>query len=83
MEVKYSAHAVERMIKRRVTTQEIEDLLTDPDGVIRQSRDKIIAYKRIPGRRDNLIAVVAVEVEQSYEVVTVLVNFEASNESTP
>lgn len=82
MEVKYSAHAVERMMQRLVSTQEVEDLLAKPDGVIRQSRDKIIAYKRIRGRQDNGIAVVAVERQGSYEVVTVLVNFRANNEST-
>jgi hypothetical protein len=70
------------MMERRVSTREIEYLLTEPDSVIRQSRDKIIACKRIRGRHDNLIAVVAVELNGNYDVVTVLVNFKARNENT-
>ena len=76
MEIKYSSHAVERMLQRRISPQEVEDILTEPDGVIRQSRDKFIAYKKIRGRRDNLLAAVAVEDGRVWEVITVMVNFE-------
>lgn len=61
MEIKYSSHAVERMLQRRISPQEVEDILTEPDGMIRQSRDKFIAYEKIRGRRDNVLAAVAVE----------------------
>ncbi len=37
---------------------------------------KVIAYKRIEGRNDNSIAVVAVEESQAWEVITVMVHFE-------
>lgn len=39
--------------------------------------DKIIAFKQIEGRKDNSIAVVAVEGSQAREVITVMINFEA------
>ena len=76
METKFSSHAVERMFQREIPAQEVEDLLAKPDGVIRQSRDKMIAYKRIDGRTDNSVAVVAVEGKGAWEVITVMVNFE-------
>ena len=76
METKYSSHAVERMLQRRISPQEVEDILTEPDDVIRQSRDKFIAYKKIRGRRDNMLAAVAVEDGRVWEVITVMVNFE-------
>lgn len=76
MEIEYSSHAVERMLQRRISPQEVENILTEPDGVIRQSKDKFIAYKKIRGRRDNLLAAVAVEDADVWEVITVMVNFE-------
>ena len=76
MEIKYSSHAVERMLQLRISPQEVEDILTEPDDVIRQSRDKFIAYKKIRGRRDNMLAAVAVEDGRVWEVITVMVNFE-------
>lgn len=76
METKFSSHAVERMFQREIPAQEVENLLAKPDGVIRQSRDKMIAYKRIGGRTDNSVAVVAVEGKGAWEVITVMVNFE-------
>ena len=76
MEVRYRSHAVERMIQRRILPSDIEDILGQPDRTIRQSMDKVIACKRIEGRDDNSIAVVAVEQNQVWEVITVMVNFE-------
>lgn len=76
MQITFSSHAVDRMIQRHISTAEVEDLLAKPDGLIKQSRDKVIAYKRMPGRRDNSLAVVAVELDGNFEVVTVMVNFE-------
>lgn len=76
MEIRYSGYAVERIMQCHVTTQEVETLLAEPDGVIRQSMDKIIAWKRLSGRRDNAIAVVAVDTNDVTEVITVMVNFE-------
>ncbi len=39
--------------------------------------DKVIAYKHIEGRNDNSIAVVAVEGSHTWDVITVMINFEA------
>lgn len=64
------------MLQRRISPREVENILTEPDGVIRQSRDKFIAYKEIGGRRDNVLAAVAVEDGRMWEVITVMVNFE-------
>jgi len=75
-EVKYSAHAVERMIQRHISPREVENILMEPDCIIRQSKDKIIAYKKIKGRKDNSLAVVVVEMNGGQEVVTAMVNFE-------
>ena len=76
MEIKYSSHAVERMLQRRISPREVEAVLTEPDGLIRQSRDKFVAYGKIDGRTDNSLAVVAVEGDGVREVITVMVNFE-------
>ncbi len=77
MEIKYSSHAVERMIKRKITTQEMELIIRDPDGEIRQSRDKFIYYKKIKHRKDNLLAAVTVLKNKSLiEIIIVMVNFE-------
>lgn len=64
------------MVQRRISPQEVENILTEPDGVIRQSKEKFIAYKKIRGRKDNLLAAVTVEDAGVWEVITVMVNFE-------
>ncbi len=78
MKVTYRDHAVTRMIERRLTPNEVEHVLNYPDGEIRQSRDKVIYYKRMRGRKDNLIAVVAIKGDGFVDVVTVLVHFEVA-----
>lgn len=79
MDIKYSSHAVERMIQRKITPQEVEAILTDPDGTIQQSRDKFIYYKKIKYRNDNLIAAVTVQKGKSlFEIITVMINFEVT-----
>lgn len=76
MEIRYGSHAVERMIQRGISPQEVEDVLRNPDGVIAQSRDKVIAFKRLEGRSDNTIAVVAVDDGRAWSVITVMTHFE-------
>ena len=76
METQYRSHAVERMIQRGISPREVDDVLSEPDGTIRQSRDKVIVHKLIEGRNDNSIAVVTVESDRAWEVITVTVNFE-------
>lgn len=77
MEIIYSSHAVERMIQRKISPQDVEQVISDPDGKIKQSKDKYIYYKKRKGREDNLLAAVAVKKSKShYEVITVMINFE-------
>ena len=77
MEIIYTPHAVERMMQRVVSPQEVELLLGNPDGIIAQSKDKFIYYKKIRGRKDNVLAAVVVHKRNDlYEVITVMVNFE-------
>ena len=76
MEIRYRSHALERMSKRWISAQDVDSILANPDGLIRQSRDKVIAHKEIRGRQDNSVAVVALEGEGAWEVITVMVNFE-------
>lgn len=81
MKVVYRDHAVSRMIERRLTPQEIEHVLFFADGIIKQSKDKAIYYKKMRGRKDNLIAVVAVKKNDNFEVVTVMVRFEVTHDT--
>jgi hypothetical protein len=77
MNIKYSAHAVDRMLQRKITTSQVERILNDPDGMIHQSKDKIIFYKVLKERKDNALAEVTVFRElDTYEVITVMINFE-------
>lgn len=77
MIIKYSAHAVDRMLQRKITTIQVERILNDPDEVIHQPRDKIIFYKVLKERKDNVLAVVTVLKDaDTYEVITVMINFE-------
>jgi len=74
----YSEHAVGRMMQRKITVGEIEMVINSPDGKIKQSKDKYVYYKKIPGRKDNLIAVVTANTGKTNttEVITVMINFE-------
>ena len=77
MTIKYRPHAVDRMLQRNISTTEVELILSDPDGTIKQSRDKYIYYKKLKGRKDNLIAAVTLTRSRNdFEVLTVMINFE-------
>lgn len=75
-EILYRSHAIDRMEERRIATKEIEEVIHNPDGEIKQSEDKKIFYKKFPKRNDSNIAVVAVEQSAAYVVLTVMINFE-------
>jgi lipopolysaccharide biosynthesis protein len=64
------------MIERQISTTQVEEVLLKPDGRILQSQDKVISYREFQGRKDNSIAIVAVERDGNFEVVTVMVNLE-------
>ncbi len=77
MKIKYSSHSVDRMLQRNISTKDVELILNEPDGKIQQSQDKFIFYKKLKGRKDNLIAAVTViRTKTTYEIVTVMINFE-------
>lgn len=77
MELVYSSHAVERMQQRNLSIQDVEDIIFKSEGKLKQSKDKLIYYKKLKGRKDNLVAAVVVEKNPNFmEVVTVMVNFE-------
>ena len=77
MEIKYRSHAVNRMLQRNISTHEVELVLSEPDGTIRQSQDKFIYYKKLKARKDNLIAAVTlIKSKDTFEVLTVMLDFE-------
>jgi len=77
MKILFSSHAVERMEQRKIKSSEVELILREPDGQIRQSNDKWIFFKRFKNRHDNHIAAVAVHREGNvFEVLTVMIHFE-------
>ncbi len=77
MELLFSSHAVERMQQRQISSLDVEAIVLHPDGKIKQSHDKLVFYKKLKGRRDNLVAVVGVrKTPASMEILTVMVNFE-------
>lgn len=77
MEIKYRSHAVDRMLQRNITTAEVELVISEPDGTIKQSKDKFIYYKKLKGRKDNLIAAVTImKSKDNIEVLTVMIDFE-------
>jgi hypothetical protein len=77
IDVLYRSHAVERMLQRKISTTEVELVLLEPDGIIKQSLDKYIYYKNLKGRSDNMIAAVAItKKHKSFEVITVMIDFE-------
>ncbi len=77
MDIKYSSHAVTRMLQRKISPVDVELVINAPEGIIAQSQDKFIYYKKIIGRNDNLIAIVIIK-NEIYEVITVMIHFEVA-----
>ena len=72
-ELIFRSHAIERMMERDISSAMVDKILKSPDGVINQSFEKKIVYKRIKNRSDNLIAIVILG---RSEVLTVMNFFE-------
>ena len=65
------------MLQRNISTAEVELIISEADGMIKQSRDKFIYYKKIKGRKDNSIAAVTlIKSRDALEVLTVMIDFE-------
>lgn len=77
MKLRFYPHAVLRMQERALSVEDVLRIIERPGGKISQSKDKTIYYKKLSGRRDNLIAAVVVELlpDEILEVLTVLINF--------
>jgi hypothetical protein len=68
---------VDRMLQRNFTTAEVELVISEPDGTIKQSKDKFIYYKKFKSRKDNLVAAVTImKSKDNIEVLTVMIDFE-------
>ena len=75
MDLVFSAHAVERMQRRKIFPTDIEEIIFKSDGKIRQSRDKTIYYKRLKHRKGNDLAAVIIEKRNDLvEVLTVMIH---------
>lgn len=71
-------HAVKRIFERKISLEELADLIGYPEDVIAQG-PKLILTRTFPRRRDNKIAAVVVEKQGDdlWLVITVMVNFQA------
>ncbi len=79
MKILFTSHAVTRMEERNIKPNEVELIISEPDGKIKQSKDKWIYYKSLKNRKDNNIAAVAVHKENAmFEVLTVMIHFEVN-----
>ena len=70
-------HAVERVIDRKISMQELEQLLLNPDETIAQG-PKFLLAKKFQNRKDNNLAAVIIEKQGDdlWVVITVMVNFQ-------
>jgi hypothetical protein len=76
MKLEFTAHAVIRMQERKISVEEVEEIIRNPDGTISQSKQKIIFYKKVKWRNNNMIAAVtALKTKSHFTVITVMVNF--------
>lgn len=70
------SHALERILERKISLEEIKELLENPDNIIPQG-SKFIFCKYFQKRNDNKIAAVILEKKEDglWLVITVMVNF--------
>lgn len=70
-------HAVERVVDRKISMEELELLIFSPDEVIAQG-PKFLLVKKLKGRKDNNVAAVIIEKKEQdlWVVITVMVNFQ-------
>ena len=69
-------HAVERIAERKVSIDEIQEVLDSPD-LVKEQGEKFIFAKSLSGRSDNMIACVVLERSENdlWIVITVMNNF--------
>ena len=71
-----SPHALERILERKISAQELASVIQMPDSTFPQGPKWILA-KTIVGRQDNKIAAVLLERKEHdlWVVLTVMINF--------
>ena len=70
-------HAVDRLLNRKISIEEMESLILNPDHILPQG-PKFILSKRFSKRKDNNIAAILLEKkgDDLWVVITVMVNFQ-------
>lgn len=70
-------HAVDKILDRKISTLELEQLILNPDQVIEQG-PKFILVKKFVKRKDNNVAAVILEKKGKdlWVVITVMINFQ-------
>lgn len=70
-------HAAQRILDRKISITELEQLIMNPDEIISQG-PKFLLVKRMQNRKDNNVAAVILEKQgvDLWVVITVLVNFQ-------
>ncbi len=70
-------HAVDKILDRKISMLELEQLILKPDQVIEQG-PKFIFVKKFAKRKDNNVAAVIIEKKGKdlWVVITVMINFQ-------
>ena len=70
-------HAVDKILDRKISMLELEQLILSPDQIIEQG-SKYIFVKRFTKRKDNNVAAVIIEKKGKdlWVVITVMINFQ-------
>ena len=73
----YSPHALKRIMERKITAEELSEVIKSPEFTIPQG-PKWIFSKSIQGRTDNQIAAVLMERmdKELWVIITVMIRFE-------
>lgn len=70
-------HAVDKVLDRKISMQELEQLILNPDKIIEQG-PKFILVKKFLKRKDNNMAAVLIEKKGKdlWVIITVMINFQ-------
>ena len=70
-------HAVDKVLDRKISMQELEQLILNPDEIIEQG-PKFILVKKFLKRKDNNMAAVLIEKKGKdlWVIITVMINFQ-------
>jgi len=72
MEIKFSSHALFQMQERKISKEEVEKIIKNPDKVIRKSKYRYIAQGKIKFNEETfLLRVIYDKIDEEKEIVTV------------